>query len=70
MVPQFLEIPTPFSKIEYSSHSLAYEITQPIKSNHPHSQGRCHFPRRPQAVGLLLPPSETVHTLSMECVSL
>ena len=39
MVPQFLEIPTPFSKIEYSSHSLAYEITQPIKSNHPHSPG-------------------------------
>ena len=29
--------PHPFSKIgEYSSHSFTYEITQPIKTNHPH----------------------------------
>ena len=28
-------IPCPFPKIEYPSHLLAYEITQPIKTNHP-----------------------------------
>ena len=37
------------------SHSLAYEISQPIKTNHPVFQG--------------LLPSEMAHTLSAKCVS-
>jgi len=46
----------PSSKVEYSSHSLAYKIILPIKTNHSHT--------------LSLSPSETAPTLSMECISL
>ena len=36
--------PCPFSKmLEYSTHSLAYEITQPIKTNHLHISGALAF---------------------------
>ena len=35
---QFLEMPTPFPKwLQYSSHSLAYEITHPYKILQPHT---------------------------------
>ena len=34
----------PFSKmLEYSTHSLAYEITQPMKTNHLHTSGALAF---------------------------
>ena len=34
----------PFSKmLEYSTHSLAYEITQPLKTNHLHTSGALAF---------------------------
>ena len=46
----------PSSKVEYSSHSLAYKIILPIKTNHS------------QTPSLSL--SETAPTLSMECISL
>ena len=53
-VSQFLEIPTPRPKLlEYSSHSFAYEIIQPIKANYAICQGLC----------LLRCP-----TLSVQCV--
>ena len=43
-VAQILEIPTPSLKwLEQSSHSLAYEITQLVKSNHPIVQGPSPF---------------------------
>ena len=48
--------PCPFSSTESSSHPLAYEITQPIKTKHPVFQS-------------CLSPSETAHTLSMACAS-
>ena len=55
-VSQLLEIPSPCPKLlEYSSHSLAYEVIQPIKANYAICQGLC----------LLRWP-----TLSVQCVSL
>ena len=59
-VAQFLEVPilSP-EELEYSSHSLANEITHPYKNWQPHNL----VPLMP------LLPSETAHTLSMECVS-
>ena len=40
-VAQFLEIPTPSPKqLEYSSHSLTYEITHPYKNWQPRTRGR------------------------------
>ena len=59
-VAQFLEVPilSP-EELEYSSHSLAYEITHPYKNWQPHNL----VPLMP------LLPSEMAHTLSMECVS-
>ena len=55
-VAQFLEIPASFPQIiKVPSPSLAYEITQPLKTNHPIFWG--------------LLPSKVVHTLSVECVS-
>ena len=48
----------PFPKLlEYSAHSLAYEITHPYKNWQPHRL-------------VSLPPSEMAHTLSVEYVSL
>ena len=43
--------PCPFSSTEFSSHPLAYRVTQPIKSNHLTFQS-------------CLSPSEMAHTLS------
>ena len=57
-VAQFLEIPTPSPKeLEYSSHSLVYEITHPYTNWQPHTL-------------VPLSPSEMAHTLSVECGSL
>ena len=50
--------PRPFLKyLEYSSHSLAYEITHPYKNWQPHTP-------------VPFSSSEMAHTLSVECVSL
>ena len=56
VVPQFLEIPTPW---------LAYKITWPIKTNHPHSCS--HFPRGPHALGLPLAFWAGPHSVNGVC---
>ena len=57
---RFLKIPTPFPKeLEYSSHSLACEITHSYKNWQPHTKGPL----------LPLLPSKTALPLSVECVS-
>ena len=56
-VVQFLKIPVPsLEQQEYSSHLLSYEITQTMTINNP--------------IPWALSPSERVHILTMECVSL
>ena len=56
-VAQFLEVPIlSLEELEYSSHSVAYEITHPYKNWQPHTLEP-------------LSASEMAHTLSVECVS-
>ena len=56
-----LKYPCPFPKIVRTILPLlAYEITQPIKTNHSHTQTSTHS----------LSLSEMAHGLSVECLSL
>ena len=48
--------PCPFSKIEHSSHSVAYEISKTIKTNHSHTSVAYIF-RQSYALSPLLSPS-------------
>ena len=59
MVVHLLEIFFPSPKqLDYSSHSLAYEITQPRKTNHFILQSGFHSPRQPTLClwSMFLPP--------------
>ena len=58
--------PCPFSKIEHSSHSLAYEISKTIKTNRSHTSV-AYICRQSHALSPMLSPSATAHTRYMEC---
>ena len=61
-------------KLKKSSHSLAYEITQPIKTSCTIIQGLSPSEMARTLWSVFLPrpfsPFETDHILTMECVSL